>query len=133
MPAERISKNFYDVSMSFDMHPINHDVISLKNENAIARSLRNLVLTSPGERFFQPILGTNMNRTLFENMHPTTSILLRDEITNTIKNYEPRVKLNYVEVTPDYETNEYNVVIDYKIVGIDVLPQQLSFILQTTR
>jgi phage baseplate assembly protein W len=133
MPAERISRGFYDLSMSFDMHPINHDIIGLKNENAIARSLRNLVLTSPGERFFQPILGTNMNRTLFENMHPTTAILLRDEITNTIKNYEPRVALNSVEVTPDYESYQYDVSIDYKIVGIDVLPQKLSFVLQATR
>ena len=133
MPLERVSRGFRDISMSFQVNPLNYDLIGLKNETAIARSIRNLVLTYPGERFFNEDLGSRVSRSLFENMDEITSSIIKDEIENTIRNYEPRVNLTSVDVVPNYDENEFNVTIQYRIAGIDVLPQQLSFALQPTR
>jgi phage baseplate assembly protein W len=133
MPVERLSRGFKDYSMSLQVNPLNSDLIVIKNETAIARSIRNLVLTLPGERFFNENLGSKVSRILFENMDDISASVIKDEITNTINNYEPRVELISVEVTPNYDNDEYNVTINYYIVGIDVLPQQLSFALQPTR
>ena len=133
MPVERISKEFKDLSMSFQVNPINYDLIAIKNETAIARSVRNLVLTNPGERFFDQILGSKVSRSLFENLDEITASNIRDEIRNTINNYEPRVNLINIDVFPDYDNNEFNITIRYNIIGIDSLPQQLTFALQPTR
>jgi len=133
MPLERVSKGFKDLSMSFQVNPINYDLIALKNESAIARSIRNLVLTYPGERFFNENLGSKVSRSLFENIDEISASVIKDEIENTINNYEPRVNLIDVVVEPNYDNAEFNVTINYRIVGIDVLPQQLSFALQPTR
>jgi phage baseplate assembly protein W len=133
MPVERLSRGFKDISMSFQVNPLNNDMISIKNETAIARSVRNLIFTLPGERFFNENLGSRVSQTLFENMDEISASVIKDEITNTINNYEPRVDLISVDVSPNYENNEFNVTINYYIVGIDVLPQQLSFALQPTR
>jgi len=133
MPVERLSRGFKDISMSFQVNPLNNDLISINNETAIARSVRNLVFTLPGERFFNENLGSRVSQTLFETMDEISASVIKDEITNTINNYEPRVDLISVDVSPNYDNNEFNVTINYYIVGIDVLPQQLSFALQPTR
>ena len=133
MPVERVSKGFKDLSMSFQVNPLNYDLIAIKNETAIARSIRNLVFTLRGERFFNSNLGSGVSKVLFENMDEITASVLQDEIKNTIDNYEPRVNLISVDVSPNYDTNEFYTTITYNIVGIDVLPQQLSFALQPTR
>ena len=133
MPVERISKGFKDISMSFEVNPINDDLISVKNRTAIARSIRNLVLTVPGERFFNPDLGSRVNELLFDVMDDISGATIRDEIDETITKYEPRVRLQSVLVKPNHDTHEYDVTITYDIVGIDVLSQQLNFALQSTR
>ena len=133
MPVQRISKTFKDISMSFKVNPLNDDLIAVKNETAIARSLRNLVLTAPGERFFNENLGSNVNFLLFENMDDVTASSIKDEIQNTINNYEPRVKLLNTKVSPNYETLEFDVVISYEIIGVEAQPQQLSFALEPAR
>jgi phage baseplate assembly protein W len=133
MPVERVSKGFKDLSMSFQVNPLNYDLIAIKNETAIARSIRNLVFTLPGERFFNQNLGSRVSRVLFENMDEITASIIQTEIENTIKNYEPRVSLTGVDVSPNYDENQFNVTIRYNIIGIDVLPQQLAFALQPTR
>ena len=133
MPIERVSKSFKDISMSFQINPINSDLIALKNESAIARSIRNLIFTLHGERFFNQNLGSQISRSLFENIDEISASVIKDEISNTINNYEPRVRLLNVIVSPDYDNNNFNVTINYLIVGIDALPQQLSFALQPTR
>ena len=119
--------------MSFEVNPINDDLISIKDRTAIARSIRNLVLTVPGERFFNPDLGSRVNELLFDIMDDISGATIRDEIDETITKYEPRVRLQSVLVKPNYETHEYDVTITYDIVGIDVLSQQLNFALQSTR
>ena len=133
MPVQRRSRGFLDLSASFKNNPLSNDLIGLKNENAIARSVRNLILTTQGERPFQPVLGSNVNNLLFDNMDKLTAAALKDEIRNTIENYEPRVEIEDIIVDPNFDNNEFNVTIQYYIVGIDVPEQELSFVLESTR
>ena len=133
MPVERVSKGFKDISASFQVNPLNFDLIGLKNENAIARSVRNLVLTQRGERPFAPSLGSGVNGLLFENMDSVTASVLRDEIVEVITNYEPRVELIDVTVTAVPDENAMNVRVQYRIIGVESPAQQLTFALQPTR
>src|SRR6056300_1612530 len=133
MPIERVSKQFKDISLSLQVSPLNYDIIDIKNETAISRSIRNLVFTLPGERFFNQNLGSKVSRSLFENIDDVSASILQDEIRNTIENYEPRVDLIGVDVQPNYDDYEFNVTVRYYIVGIDALPQQLTFALQSVR
>jgi len=133
MPLERVSQSFKDVSMSFQANPLNNDLIVLKNQTAIARSIRNIVLTSPGEKFFNPDFGSNVSKLLFDNLDDLTALSIRDEIENSIRNYEPRVQLIDVVVVPEYDNNEFNVTVVYRIIGIDVPAQQLEFVLLPSR
>ena len=133
MPLERVSRGFKDISMSLEVNPINNDIIGIKNSTAIARSIRNLVLTVPGERFFNEDLGSRVSEILFDTLDDISASSIRDEIEETIIKYEPRVKLNNVKVEPNYDNYEFDVTITYDIIGIDVLSQQLNFALQSTR
>jgi phage baseplate assembly protein W len=133
VPVQRLSKGFKDLSASFQTSPLSNDLIALKNESAIARSVRNLVLTIQGERPFQPVLGTGVSRLLFENMDKLTASAIRSEIRNTIENYEPRVEINEILVEPDFEGNAMHVTLQYFIIGIDVPEQELTFALEPTR
>ena len=133
MPVERISKGFKDISMSFEVNPITNDLIGVKNDTAIARSIRNLVLTTPGERFFNEDLGSGVSEVLFDNVDDISASVIRDEIETTIIRFEPRVKLQNVKVKGDFDNNQFDVTISYDIIGIEALPQQLNFALQPTR
>ena len=133
MPLERVKQEFKDISMSFKVNPLNDDLIALKNSSAIARSIRNIVFTRPGEKFFNPNFGSRVSESLFENVDNSSAIVIRDEIRNSIKNFEPRVKLLNVFVRPNSQFNEMNVTIEYEIIGIDVPPQQSEFVLLPTR
>ena len=133
MPLERVSQGFKDISMSFQVNPLNLDLIALKNETAIARSVRNIVFTLPGEKFFNSNFGSQISNSLFENVDEISASIIRDEIRNSITNYEPRVELIDVQTTPDYDNASFDVLIQYRIIGADVLPQQLEFVLQPTR
>ena len=119
--------------MSFKVNPLTDDLIAIKNQTAIARSIRNLVLTAPGERFFNNGLGSRVNELLFENMDDLTASSVKSEIENTIKNYEPRVKLLTTRVSANPDSNEFDVIITYEIIGIEAQAQQLSFALQPAR
>jgi phage baseplate assembly protein W len=133
MPLQRVSVGFKDISMSFQSNPLNADLIALKNENAIARSIRNIVFTFPGEKFFDEKFGSSVSRSLFEIIDPVSALTLKDEIEYSIRTYEPRVAISKLEVTPDYDNNAYNVLLTYRVVGADIAPQQLEFVLQSTR
>jgi phage baseplate assembly protein W len=133
MPVERISRGFKDISMSFQVNPINSDIIGVKNDTAIARSIRNLVLTTPGERFFNEDLGSGVSQLLFDTVDDISAAVIRDEVEQTIIRFEPRVKLQDVAVKPNYDNNEFDVTVSYDVIGIDALPQQLNFALQPTR
>ena len=133
MPVQRLSRGFKDLSASFQTNPLSNDLIALKNESAIARSVRNLVLTGQGERPFQPVLGTGVSRLLFENMDKLTASSIRSEIRTTIENYEPRVEINEILVEADFERNAFDVTLQYFIIGMDVPEQELTFALEPTR
>ena len=133
MPQQRVSQSFKDISMAFETDPLNDDLIALKNSSAIARSIRNIVFTQPGEKFFNPEFGSRVSESLFEIVDEVSSIGIRDEIRSSIINYEPRVKLLDVVVIPNVDDNEMNVTVKYKIIGIDIPPQQLDFVLLPTR
>ena len=133
MPAQRVSKSFKDVSMSFKFNPLSGDLIALKNENAIARAVRNIVLTTPGEKFFDPDFGSSVSEILFENVDDITAVSIEDEIKSSLKNYEPRVELINVTVDPNFDANQFDVRITYRIVGIDIPPTELEFALLPSR
>ena len=133
MPLERVSQGFKDISMTFQANPLNEDLIALKNENAIARSIRNIVFTTPGEKFFNPSFGSRITESLFENIDDITATIIVDEIRESIENYEPRVDLNNVEAFPDYDNNSFDLVITYTIIGSEIPPQELQFVLQSNR
>ena len=133
MPVERVSRGFKDISMSFEVNPINNDIIGVKNDTAIARSIRNLVFTVPGERFFNEDLGSKVSQILFDSVDEISASAIKDEIEDTIIKYEPRVKLKDIRVKPDFANYTFDVTLVYDIVGIDALTQQLNFALQPTR
>ena len=133
MPAQRVSKSFKDLSISFKFNPLSGDLIALKNENAIARAVRNIVLTTPGEKFFDPDFGSSVSEILFENVDDITAISIKDEIKNCLQNYEPRVEIIDVNVDPNFDENQFDVIITYRIVGIDIPPTQLEFALLPSR
>ena len=133
MPLERVSRGFKDLSMTFQSNPLNDDLIGLKNENAIARSIRNIVFTKPGEKYFNPSFGSRITESLFENIDDINATLIEDEIRESINVYEPRVELNDVKAFPDYENNSFDVTITYEIIGRNVPAQELQFVLQSSR
>ena len=133
MPLERVSQGFKDISMTFQRNPLNDDLIALKNEQAIARSVKNIVFTVPGEKFFDEDFGSRINESLFENIDEFTANIISSEIRQSIRNYEPRVDLRSVDLNPDFDNNSFDVRIVYEIIGADVPPQELQFVLQQTR
>ncbi len=133
MPIERVSQSFKDISMTFQSNPLNDDLIAIKNENAIARSIRNIVFTTPGEKFFNQSFGSRITESLFENIDEITATVIVDEIRQSIDNYEPRVEVDDVKAFPDYENNSFDVTITYDVIGSEIPTQELQFVLQSSR
>ena len=133
MPIERVSQGFKDISMTFQSNPLNDDLIAIKNENAIARSLRNIVFTLPGEKFFNQSFVSRITESLFENIDEITATIIVDEIRQSIDNYEPRVEVDDVKAFPDYENNSFDVTITYDVIGSEIPTQELQFVLQSSR
>ena len=133
MYGNRVSRSFKDISLSFEPHPITKDLPVLKNANAIRRSVRNLVQTIPGERFFNPILGSSVYDSLFDLMDFGTSNLIEQEIITTLRNFEPRVNNVGVVVFANPDENNFNVTVNFDIVGLETPPQSFTFILEPTR
>ena len=133
MPLERVSQGFKDVSMTFQKHPLTSDILALKNESAIARSVRNIVFTVPGEKFFDEDFGSRSSQSLFENINDISANIIKNEIESSLKLYEPRVNVREVQVEPNFDQNEFNVTVLYEIIGADVPAQELQFVLQPTR
>ena len=133
MPLERVRQGFKDISMTFQANPLNDDLIGLKNANAIARSVRNIVMTLPGEKFFNPDFGSRITDSLFENIDDITATVIIEEIRESLDNYEPRVDLLDVQAFPNYDNNSFDVTIIYEIIGIEIPAQELQFVLQSSR
>ena len=133
MYGNRVSRSYKDISLSFDPHPITKDLPVLKNVNAIRRSVRNLVQTIPGERFFNPLLGSSVYDSIIDLADFGTSSLIESEIITTIANFEPRVTNVQVRVDERYDQNNFDVTIYFDVVGQELPSQEFSFILEATR
>ena len=130
---KRISRSFKDISLSFQPHPVTGDLPVLKNERAINKSVRNIVQTIPGEKFFNPNFGSDVRDQLFELVDFGTADLIEQQILSSLENYEPRIERVQVEVDPQPDRNEFNVTVIYDIIGQEFPTQTYSFILEATR
>ena len=133
MPATQRSRTFKDISLSFKRHPVTNDVIALTNENAVKRSIRNLVETVNNERPFNSLIGSEVRSSLFQPADRDILSRLELEIETSIKNFEPRVILKSVLASHPPNSNEITVEIIYDIIGQPLPSQAVTFILQPTR
>ena len=133
MAIERISRAFKDINLSFQRHPITKDVTVLKNENAIKRSVRNIVNTIPRERFFNPELGSDVRSSLFNFVDYGTASVIQKQIQIAIENFEPRVDNLQINVFPRPDSNEFEVNILFDIIGQQFPTQEFTFLLEATR
>ena len=130
---QRQSRRFKDISLSFKRHPVTNDILALTNEDAIKRSVRNLVETINEERFFNSLIGSHVRESLFEIPDNTIRATLKSQIENSILNFEPRVNLTDVIINHPNDTNDLEVTVAYDIIGQEATPQEITFILQPTR
>ena len=133
MAIQRISRSFKDISLSFSPHPVTKDLPILKNENAIVRSVRNLVQTIPTERFFNSSLGSEVRSSLFGFVDFGTAGVIEDQILTTIANFEPRVENVEVDVVPEPDDNTFTVIVRFDVVGQQIPSQEFTFLLEATR
>ena len=127
------SKTFRDINLSFKMHPITNDLMVLKNEDAIKRSVTNIVLTIIGEKPFLNDFGSQMNASLFELDTSLQYISIENQIISTLNNYEPRILIDEVKVNIDGENNEMSALISYNIVGMEMDTQEIDVLLLPAR
>jgi phage baseplate assembly protein W len=133
MTVTKISRSFKDISLSFEIHPITKDIGVLKNQNAIIRSIRNLIETINTERFFNSTLGSQVRKSLFEFVDFGTASVIHDQIKEVISNYEPRVENVIIQVDPLPDSNSFEITITFDIIGQEIPTQQFTFILEATR
>lgn len=131
--ASRVSRGFKDISLSFIKHPVTNDIVALKNEDAIKKSVVNLVRTQIGERFFEPLLGTSLEGSMFELATEEIGLELESEIRVLLENYEPRIRVSRIKAEASPDTYELNVNLVYDIVGLAIPRQNIEFILQPAR
>ena len=127
------SKAFKDINLSFKRHPVTNDVVSINDEDAIKRSIKNIIFTILGEKPFQPLFGSVINESLFELSTALSEMKVSDEITQSLLNYEPRIANTEVTVSVYPDSNEMNVTVQYDIVGIPAPPQQVDVLLFPAR
>ena len=133
MAIQRISRAFKDISLSFDAHPVTKDLLVLKNENAIRRSVRNIVETIPTERFFNSLFGSEVRDSLFEFVDFGTANIIQEQIKTSVNNFEPRAKLVGIRAIPDYDKNLYNVNIEFYVVNTPTELVDMSVMLERLR
>ena len=133
MAIKRTSRAFKDISLSFTPHPVTKDLTILKNENAIKKSVRNLVQTIPTERFFNSVLGSQVRDSLFDFVDFGTASVIQNEILITLENFEPRIDNVEVEVNPKPDLNEFEVTVFFNIIGQEIPTQEFTFMLEATR
>jgi phage baseplate assembly protein W len=133
MSTRRISRAFKDISLSFDPHPVTKDLPVLVNERAIIRSVRNIVETIPTERFFNATFGSDVRRSLFGFVDIGTALVIEEQISNSIRFYEPRIDNLKIQVDPQPDNNSFNCNVFFDIAGLDIPTSNFSFILEATR
>tara|TARA_B100000927_G_scaffold113691_1_gene91948 strand:- start:1343 stop:1735 length:393 start_codon:yes stop_codon:yes gene_type:complete len=127
------SKGFKDINLSFKRHPVTNDVVTIRNEDAIKRSVRNIIFTIIGEKPFQPLFGSVVNQALFDLTTEYDEILIQDEIKSSILKFEPRISNLKVTTTVYPNSNELNCVVQYDIVGLPAPTQEVDVLLFPAR
>ena len=126
------TRTFKDLDLNFTIHPIRKDINTHKNEYAIINSVKNLVLTNHYERPFQPEIGSNIRRLLFENVDSITAAQIEREITETVENFEPRVQVSKVTASADPDNNGYKVTLEFFVIN-NANPITINFFLERIR
>lgn len=126
------TRSFKDLDLNFTIHPIRKDINTHKNEYAIINSVKNLVLTNHYERPFQPEIGSNIRRLLFENVDAITAAQIEREITETVENFEPRVRVSKVTASADPDNNGYKVTLEFFVIN-NANPITINFFLERIR
>ena len=127
------SRTFKDINLSFKRHPVTNDLVVIKNEDAIKKSVKNIIFTILGEKPYLPFFGSSINNSLFELNTTLSEIQIQDEIKSSLLNYEPRIDNIIVTVTVVPDTNEMNCVVQYDIVGVPIPAQEVDVILFPAR
>ena len=125
--------SFKDINITFKKHPITDDLVVSKDASAIKQAIVNLLLTNKGERVFNPNYGSDIRRYLFEPLDYGSAALIKQEISQCISRYEPRIRVQKIYCNVDFDNNGYNVEMQYKIVGRDDRPVAVDFFLERTR
>ena len=126
-------QTFKDLSVTFKKHPVTNDLVTVKDKAAIVQSITALLLTKKGERPFQPNLGCDIQNVLFEPLDYASGAVIRSEILEVLDRYEPRIAVNRIICTPDFQNNGYEVELQYTIVGRNDAPVAVDFFLERTR
>ena len=127
------SRTFKDINLSFKRHPVTNDLVAIKNEDAIKKSVKNIIFTILGEKPYDPFFGSSINNSLFELSNPLDHIRISDEIQSTLLNYEPRIDNIIVNVENDPDNHELNATIQYDITGIPNSSQSVNVLLLPAR
>ena len=127
------SRAFKDINLSFKRHPVTNDLVTIRDEDAIKRSVKNIIFTILGEKPFEPNFGSVINDALFDLDTNLNDIRIQDEITSSLKEYEPRISNIIVTVTVAPDTNEMNCTVQYDIVGLSTPPQEVDVLLFPAR
>ena len=127
------SKTFKDVNLSFKRHPVTNDILTLRNEDAIKRSVHNIVLTIIGEKPFMNEFGTMINASLFELDTDLNNIAIEQQIISSLQRYEPRIQIDTVLVSVDGEHNSMSAQVKYDIIGIPAPTQIVDVLLYPAR
>jgi phage baseplate assembly protein W len=127
-----LQKIYSDLDLTFRRLPVTNDVALSYDEQAVVRSVRNLLLTGFYERPFQPNLGSNLNKLLFEPADQITSNLIESEVRNVISNFEPRVTVNTINVTISPDENSFNLSMTF-FVGNNTRATTVTLLLQRSR
>ena len=125
-------QTFKDLSVTFKKHPVTDDLVTVKDKAAIVQSITGLLLTMKGERPFQPELGCDIKRILFEPLDYASAGTIKKEVKETLDRYEPRIRIDRIDCEPDFDNNGYSVELHYTIVGREDAPIAVEFILERT-
>lgn len=126
-------QTFKDLNITFKPHPVTGDLTTVKDEAAIKQAIINLLLTNKGERLFAPQIGSSLSNLLFEILDYGTASLVNTEIQNTLKSYEPRIRVLSLSTNPNFDDNGFDVELVFEVVGREDLPRSINFFLERTR
>jgi phage baseplate assembly protein W len=126
------TRQYKDLDLNFLIHPVRKDINKHKDEMAVINSIKNLMMTNHYERPFQPDLGSNVRRLLFENLDKITAISMEREIRQVVQNYEPRAQIKTLDILPDMDNNGFSVSMEFYIMNMTD-PVTINFFLERVR